>query len=58
MLQNCIIEPSVNLWASHVVLARKADKTLQLIDYRNLNKANKRQLPFTPHSSYFGHIIW
>ena len=58
MLQNCIIEPSVNLWASHVVLARKADKTLHLIDYRNLNKANKRQLPFTPHSSYFGHTIW
>ena len=39
MLQSNIIEPSVNPWASPVVLVRTADKTLQLcIDYWSIKK--------------------
>ena len=46
MVQNGIIEPSVSLWASPVVLLRKADKTLRLrIDYRNLTIKDSYPLP-------------
>ena len=47
LLQNSIIEPSVSLQASPVVLVKKADKTSHLcIDYRNFNKtAIKDPLP-------------
>ena len=41
MLQNGIIEPSVSIYASRIVLVKKADKTLRFcIDYRSLNKAS------------------
>ena len=38
MLQNDVIEPAVSLWASNVVLMRKANCQLRFcVDYRQLN---------------------
>ena len=50
MLQNGIIEPSVSLLASPVVLVKKADKTFRLyIDYRSLDKATIKDNCALPH---------
>ena len=50
MLHNGIIEPSVSLWASPVMLVTKADNTLRLcIDYWNLNKVIIKDSYSLPH---------
>ena len=50
LLQNGIIEPSVSLPASPVVLVKKADKTFRLyIDYRSLDKATIKDNCALPH---------